>query len=169
VQEAITTRGDAVEQKALHRRSPAPGIALRHSRSCAPGWPLLVPADLSGAGLGRAAAKADPTQFRTLADARAWRQDTQVAHAALAHASFSGCPDPQQVVCPHRPFRGAVAAKRASYPDGRNAGASRPGQSCARPLPDELVGAEPKIAAIPQEDEGEVLSVAAGLQLLCTS
>jgi hypothetical protein len=42
------------------------------------------------------------------------------AHAALAHAAFSGCPDPQKVLYPHRPFRGTIrAAKRASYRHGK--------------------------------------------------
>src|SRR5215218_2540950 len=81
MQEAIATRGDAVEQKALHRRSPAPGIALRHSRRCAfrEGGPCSCRPTYQAQVWAAAQRKPIRRSFRTLAEARAWRQETQVA------------------------------------------------------------------------------------------
>jgi integrase len=70
-----------VDEKAPRRRSPAPGVALRHSRSCRSRHSDQCSCRPTYQAQVWVATQRKPIRrsFPTLAEARAWRQETQVA------------------------------------------------------------------------------------------
>ena len=80
MQEGIAVPSDVVE-RVVQRRAPAAGIAFRHSRNCA-SWhsgPCSCRPTYQAQVWVAAQRKPIRRSFRTLAEARAWRQETQVA------------------------------------------------------------------------------------------
>jgi integrase len=79
VQKDPASPRDVVEHS--HRRARAAGIALRHSRSCASrdGGPCSCRPTYQAQVWVASQRKPIRRSFRTLAEARAWRQETQVA------------------------------------------------------------------------------------------
>jgi integrase len=75
----VETSGGVVEQRP--RRAPAAGIAFRHSRNCASRQGALCSCRPTYQAQVWVAAQRKPIRrsFRMLAEARAWRQETQVA------------------------------------------------------------------------------------------